>query len=619
MDENKKTITFVGSAAVICLLAWLSLPRPPSPDLTNEEGQNLFASFKDPLNARRMEIVKYDEETATLERFEVAQRNGVWSIPSKQDYPADAERQMANAASGLIDLTVLRVESKDRSTHELYGVKDPQNPELRVGEEGVGMRVVMRDADDKVLGEIIVGKEVKDQTGQRYVRHGGAGRDHVYVVKIDPSRYSTKFADWIEKDLLQLNSFDVREVNIDDYTIEAQFQLSGQILLNPIPRAKIGLSYDDTNSQWSITDMQEYQDQAWKETALADNEELNTQKLNDLRNALDDLRIVDVQRKPEGVGRDLRADAELAQSPEAMRSLVTRGFYALPPAEGEERGSVLSSEGEIICKTKDGIEYILRFGEIAGKGEDDGSTTEDAGEESESATTEEDQDSGPGLNRYLLVMARFDESMIPAPELEPLPPENATGQAEEEEAPAEDSGSETENTETDSAAPEETDTETAPQDSDEAPKQEEVPATDETPGEETPNEEASTEQAENAEESTEDDASSTTEKTGDETTGELSEEEDEAAKERQRIEQANQRKLDEYNEKVESTKKKVAELNDRFADWYYVISEDVYRKIHLGRADVVKEKEPEESDDGDSGAATGGLGEFESLSQGLDN
>ena len=29
-------------------------------------------------------------------------------------------------------------------------------------------------------------------------------------------------------------------------------------------------------------------------------------------------------------------------------------------------------------------------------------------------------------------------------------------------------------------------------------------------------------------------------------------------------------------------------MNDRFADWYYVISEDVFTKIHLGRSDVIK-------------------------------
>ena len=33
----------------------------------------------------------------------------------------------------------------------------------------------------------------------------------------------------------------------------------------------------------------------------------------------------------------------------------------------------------------------------------------------------------------------------------------------------------------------------------------------------------------------------------------------------------------------------VKELNARFADWYYVVSEDVYKKIRLTRSDIVKE------------------------------
>ena len=61
--------------------------------------------------------------------------------------------------------------------------------------------------------------------------------------------------------------------------------------------------------------------------------------------------------------------------------------------------------------------------------------------------------------------------------------------------------------------------------------------------------------------------------------------------ERERIEKENKRKQEEYDEKVAAGKKHVKELNDRFADWYYVISDDVYRKIHLTRADFVKKKE----------------------------
>ena len=35
---------------------------------------------------------------------------------------------------------------------------------------------------------------------------------------------------------------------------------------------------------------------------------------------------------------------------------------------------------------------------------------------------------------------------------------------------------------------------------------------------------------------------------------------------------------------------KVSELNSRFADWYYVISEDVYKKLRLSRTQLVQTK-----------------------------
>ena len=35
------------------------------------------------------------------------------------------------------------------------------------------------------------------------------------------------------------------------------------------------------------------------------------------------------------------------------------------------------------------------------------------------------------------------------------------------------------------------------------------------------------------------------------------------------------------------------ELNERFGDWYYVISNDVFEKVHLGREDVIREKKAE--------------------------
>lgn len=52
-----------------------------------------------------------------------------------------------------------------------------------------------------------------------------------------------------------------------------------------------------------------------------------------------------------------------------------------------------------------------------------------------------------------------------------------------------------------------------------------------------------------------------------------------------------QRQLEEWNDKKKKADNKARELNARFADWYYVISEDVYKKIHLGRSDIIKESD----------------------------
>ena len=54
--------------------------------------------------------------------------------------------------------------------------------------------------------------------------------------------------------------------------------------------------------------------------------------------------------------------------------------------------------------------------------------------------------------------------------------------------------------------------------------------------------------------------------------------------------------MEERKEKVQEAEKKVRELNGRFADWYYVISEDTYKKMRLRRVDIIKEKDTAEEE-----------------------
>jgi len=56
------------------------------------------------------------------------------------------------------------------------------------------------------------------------------------------------------------------------------------------------------------------------------------------------------------------------------------------------------------------------------------------------------------------------------------------------------------------------------------------------------------------------------------------------------VERENRRKQEEYDEKVKAAQKRVKELNARFADWYYVVSDAEYAKIHLALDGVVQKK-----------------------------
>lgn len=560
MSEMAKTMTLLGVAIVSMIAALVARPSSTEVDVTTLHGENLTKVFSDPDAAKQLRIVRFNEDTATLREFEVAEVDGLWSIPSKSGYPADAERQMAEAATCLMDREILSVASESAADHEQYGVIDPLSPKLTAGQKGVGTRVIMSDIHGEPLVDLIVGREVKDAEGQHYVRE--ASRDLVYVIEIDPGKLSTDFEDWIEQDLLKINPWDLQEVKIKDYSVALQPVMSDRgftIHVDWDRRTEMALGYSEQSGKWTAVKLREFDvdGREFKDFTLTEDEELNTATLDQLKNALDDLRIVDVVRKPAGLSSNLKAGEDFLKNPEAQQDLLIRGFTAVKTPEGDEE--VISSEGEVICTMNDGAEYVLRFGDLQltdGGGEQQREESADA---SEAKASE-------GVNRYLFVMARFNEDAVPKPELEALPelPEKASDESSE--TASDDTAAET----TDES---ESDAETA---------------TDESPADEGASEAA-----------------------GD----------DQLAKiiaERKRIEQENQRKLDRYQATLKQGREKVKELNARFGDWYYVISDDVFQKIHLDRDDVIQKKE-KQADDNPASASegAGGIGTPGSFVPGL--
>lgn len=401
MNEGLKTGIFAGIAAVALGLALWSRPASISSerDLESEiVGKPVFANFEDPSVASSFQIVKYDEALGQLERFEVARDSSskMWRLPSFDDYPADAAEQVRDATTPLIGLTVLDIQSFDRGDHALYGVLNPDDESLTVAETGVGMLVRVKDDKDQVVASLIIGKEVEQAEGQRFARV--PTEDAVYVVEIDTAPFTTDFTKWIKGEVLGVRSFDISDVSLRDYAV-----LPTQRGLTLQRNFDADLQYDAATSKWSLAKMVSYETGAAQEVSLGEDEELQIQALNDLRNSVQDLQIVDVRRKPNGLATDLKADKSLLENEESLQSLYKQGFFPQEMPTGVE---VFATGGETIVGTKDGVKYLLRFGESTA---------------SLSGADDDSEDGIGGLRRYLLVTAQLDESRFPPPELKPVP------------------------------------------------------------------------------------------------------------------------------------------------------------------------------------------------------
>jgi hypothetical protein len=568
MTETTKTISFVAVALVALVAGWATKPTSAKLDAKTLVGQVLDKNFTDPGEAKRLRLVKFDEDTATLRDFEVAEQDGLWTIPSKNGYPADAEKQMAEAATSLMDRKILSIASENAGDHDQYGVIDPLSPKLEVGQKGVGTHVTVSDIHKEPLVDWIIGKEVKDSQNQHYVRQ--ANRDIVYVVDVNPDRLSTNFEDWIEKDLLKLSPWEIQKVQINDYSAELQPVMTEQGLAVQVawdPRSEMTLGYDDKGGKWTPLALKKFNKVKgdYADFKLADDEELNSKKLDELKTSLTDLKIVDVVKKPAGLSADLKAGGDFLGNSEARQDLRSRGFAAIPNRSGGEGQEIISNEGEVLCTLVNGVEYVLRFGDLRMAASDDAK-----GKDAEAAAADKSKakSNDKNVQRYLFVMARFNEDDVKKPELAELPalPEGVDEKsvAADEKRTDEDKDA---NADGDAAKPEGAKTD--------AEKSEGEKADAKADGEE--------------------------KKAGDEKSDEVKK----VIAERKRIEAENQHKLDEYQQKLDKGRQAVKDLNLRFGDWYFVVSNGVFQKIRLASDDVIKKKDKVEPADAGKKSAAG--------------
>ena len=394
MKENKTTIVFLAAAAVCIALAIFTSPvkRDPSSKV-NRMGQPLFETF-DPREATGIEIVEMDEEELEAKSIEVAQTNKGWLIrrPGKPDYPANADNQVKDVSTILFDVRILDQAGEGAGEHAKFGVLDPTR--AQPGESGVGRMIALKNNSGSNLAQLIIGNEVDGLVNTHFVRK--PDENEVYRVEMqNVNDVSTKFVDWVEKDFLDLDKWNIKQVTFDNYEVK-----DGKMVASE----KQILDYAD--SEWNLIG-----------SLLSENEELNKEKLDDMKDAFDDLEIIDVEKKPAVLASSLREGNEFVAAnnvqelKNSAKSLFDKGFLTVEMAgkdgkpmkyeDGKPKLQVVSKKGEIVVGMKDGVEYVLRFGE-AYRGP----------EEDENAT---------GDSRYIYAYARVNPNLLDQPELEPVP------------------------------------------------------------------------------------------------------------------------------------------------------------------------------------------------------
>lgn len=333
MRESLRTGAFVAAAVALAVVAAVVEPETAAPRIMSDQGEAFYPDFKDPQAVKTIEVVDYDEPTATARPFQVAFERGRWVLASSHNYPLDAGERLVKTAAALMDLKKDQVRSDSPLDHARYGVVDPLDQKV-AGLAGRGKRVTLRDARKDVLADFILGKPVEGKQGWRYARVPGQKRVYAVRTGADPS---AQFSDWVNTGFLRIPTSSIRRVSVVSYSIDENL---GR--LDNLDAVKL----ERENGQWK----------------LEGGGGLNKAAVGAMASALENLKIADVRPKPATLARDLRS-GQLQLSLETAMSLRQKGFFITPT------GRLLANEGEMTVETVGGVVYSLRFGELSGSGD----------------------------------------------------------------------------------------------------------------------------------------------------------------------------------------------------------------------------------------------------------
>jgi len=558
MNESLKTTQFLVAAVVSVVLAtFVSWSSGPSKlDGYESIGREFFEDFQDPNAAAALRVVTYNEATASARPFTVEKKDGLWRIPSHHNYPADGKDRLAKIATSLIGVKRGAVASLVKADHERFGVIDPLDDNKDASLKGRGQRITLMKEGGAAIADLIIGKEVEGQSGHFYCRHADEPQTYKTQLKID---VSVKFSDWVESDLLKLERDNITRLESVRTTVSDQ----GQLVENTLK-----LSREKFSDPWKLDGIDE------------DTEEVNKGDIDSMVTVLDNLKLVGIRERPKLDGKSIlgndlavRLPKGAARNRQVVNAIVSqlrdgleeKGFQVFQDEKSDSM-QLYSTAGELIASTNDGVRYHLSFGNVfSGSDEEiekgisttkkDGEDAKDVKEQKASdpptAEKKDDAKDTGKKSRYLFVRASFHDGLLSDKPVEPTKPMVPEGVevdengnvVEPKEAKKEDKKSEEK-------------------------KDADAKVDDQKDGDQKP-----------------------------EVKADPAEEYKAALATYKKAKEKYDSDVKAFEKKVEEGNKKAKELNDRFGDWYYVISADDFDKLRLNREQMVKAKEKKDAAD----------------------
>ena len=159
-------------------------------------------------------------------------------------------------------------------------------------------------------------------------------------------------------------------MQINDYSAELQPVMTPQGLAIQVawdPRSELKLAYDDKDSKWTADELKQF-DKGTEELHRVQARRRPGAQHREARRARRPRSTTSQSStstsKPAGLSADLKAGDDFLDNAEARKDLRSLGFATVPARDGGDGQELISSEGEVIVTMNDGVEYVLRFGDL---------------------------------------------------------------------------------------------------------------------------------------------------------------------------------------------------------------------------------------------------------------